>query len=1018
LLDAVLQRSESTPDVCAVESGNERLSYAQLDVRSAQWARVLVQAGVRPGDRVGLFLERGIDLCVGLLAILRSGAAYLPLDTSYPPARRELMLLQAGVDVVLSAATPSVTESNCRVRALSPSMLQDGPRNETLTLISPDTERLAYVIFTSGSTGVPKGVMLPHATLGALIDWQRTAGGLGEPARTLQFTPISFDVHFQEFFGTWATGGTLVMVPDDLRRDPQRLLRFLVSERIERLFLPFVALQQLAEASASTGVVPSTLRDVVTAGEQLVATDSLRRLFRQLPGARLHNHYGPSETHVATAYVLPADPTTWPALPSIGVPIAGSTALLLDTADQDVPEGELGELILGGACVGAGYIGNAEATASRFVTLPGREGRFYRTGDLARRDADGNLYFAGRADGQVKIRGHRVELAEVEGALSRIPGVAASAVVAAEGPGQSRQLLAYVVPTPVEPPVLREDAQPVWADWRAVWDATYTQGAARQADNQEDFSSWTSSYDGAPLPVEQMRQWLSGTRERILALQPKRVLEVGAGTGLVLQAVAPAVERYVAVDYSEVAVARLARAVAASPVLASRCTVARGVAHDLSSFAQTDAPFDTIVLNSVTQHFESSAYLRHALQECIRLLPRGGTIFMGDVTCHSTRALFHASVERARERVVLTADELSQLVERRLADDRELRVDPAWFYRELGRLPSVVSVDVQLKPGGYDNELSRFRFDVTISLAPSDALSGRSRIDTWQNLPFSGDMGDIRAALAEVTPTTAVRVRGIPNARMLPLAELVPVTTPHGGAIPVDVHGVDPDVMHVMGAAAGLNVHTIFSGPMGFDAVFTRGPVDPLQLLTQAETDADVATLVSHPYLSARFDAEAQRLQAALREQLPEYMIPARFVHMTRLPLTPSGKLARARLPRPATTRPSLPTEFVSPANAMERKLADVWQRVLEVEGVGALDNYFELGGTSLLSLQLTTEMSRAIGRELSVVQLFEHPSIREYARAISVSDAPDRALDATQSRALRQQQALQRSRPVHRRQS
>ncbi|HEY0930693.1 MAG TPA: amino acid adenylation domain-containing protein, partial [Gemmatimonas sp.] len=959
VVHAVLRQAELTPHHIAVEDGGgtRRLSFAELRDRSAHWARALNRAGVRPGDCVGLQVERSLELAVGLLAILRAGAAYVPLDASYPVARRSVMIGQAGLSFVITDADAAALPAG---RCLSPGMLDAASVNNDEALPALHGDALAYVIFTSGSTGTPKGVMLPHAPLDALITWQRTHGGLGGAARTLQFTPVGFDVHFQEFFGTWATGGTLVMVADDLRRDPQRLLRFLENERIERLFLPFVALQQLAEAHASTGLVPAALRDVVTAGEQLVATSALRRFFRQLTQARLHNHYGPSETHVATAYTLPADSESWPSLPSIGTAITGSVALLLDAQNEEVPSGELGEIVLGGACVGAGYIGNAEATASRFVTLTGREGRFYRTGDLARTDEDGNLHFAGRADGQVKIRGHRVEPTEVESALTRLSGVSAAAVIAAEGPGQSQQLLAYIVPSPIEPPVQREEPQPTWADWRAVWDATYTQGGALAGDGADDFSSWTSSYDGTPIPPEQMRKWVAGTKSRILALKPKRVLEVGAGTGLILQAVAPSVERYVAMDYSEVAVARLARAVAANPELSNRCTVARGVAHELGSFARTDAPFDTIVLNSVTQHFESSAYLRHVLQECLRLLPAGGTIFLGDVTCHATRPLFHASVERARERVVLTNDELQQLVERRLAEDRELSVDPAWFYREMGGVPSVRSIEVQLKPGGYLNELSQFRFDVTLHVAPVNASPVRPMIAEWQMVPFDGDLVALRARLATADSGTAVRVCGIPNVRLAAFAPLGTIVGDGMGAWGVDLDtAIDPDALHTLGTDLGMVVQTVFSGGMTFDAIFTRGAVDPQQLLTSAESESAVSTLVNHPYLVARFDVEAQRLQAALREELPDYMVPTRFVHMTRLPLTPSGKLARARLPRPGTTRPALATDFVPPASATERQLADVWQRVLEVDGVGALDNYFELGGTSLLSLQLTTEMSR-----------------------------------------------------------
>jgi amino acid adenylation domain-containing protein len=309
-------------------------------------------------------------------------------------------------------------------------------------------ENLSYLIYTSGSTGKPKGVAMIHRALVNLLDWQSKDSRLGAEARTLQFTSLSFDVSFQEIFSAWCSGGTLVLISAELRLSPRDLWNFIARENIARIFLPFVALQQLADAAAFEGTTAPALREVVTAGEQLQVTPKLRELFARHPEATLHNHYGPSETHVVTALTLTGDPQQWPALPSIGRPIQNTQIYLLDKHRAPVPVGLPGELYIGGVSLARGYFERPDVTAEKFISDPfGHEpgGRLYKTGDLARFLPDGEIEFLGRIDHQVKIRGYRVELGEIETALNRQPEVRECVVVAREqSPGQ-KQLVGYVV---------------------------------------------------------------------------------------------------------------------------------------------------------------------------------------------------------------------------------------------------------------------------------------------------------------------------------------------------------------------------------------------------------------------------------------------------------------------------------------------------------------------------------------------------------------------------------------------
>jgi len=324
--------------------------------------------------------------------------------------------------------------------------------------VSPDN--LAYVIYTSGSTGTPKGVALTHRALVNLLRWQDGAWVHPDAADTLQFTTVSFDVSFQEIFSCWLSGGRLVLLDEDERRDPAAVLERLESGGVRRLFLPYVALQQLAETGVERGAYPPALREVQTAGEQLRVTEPIRRWFART-GAVLSNQYGPSETHVVTAHTLAGAPETWPVLPPIGRPVDNARCHVLDARGEPVPVGVPGELRLGGACLARGYLGRPDLTAERFVPDPfsGEPGaRSYRTGDRARWLADGTLEFLGRADAQVKVRGYRVEPGEVEAALERMPEVGGAVAAVRQDPGGGPRLVGYVVAAPgrtVDPADLR-----------------------------------------------------------------------------------------------------------------------------------------------------------------------------------------------------------------------------------------------------------------------------------------------------------------------------------------------------------------------------------------------------------------------------------------------------------------------------------------------------------------------------------------------------------------------------------
>ncbi|MDD1013908.1 amino acid adenylation domain-containing protein [Pseudomonas sp. TNT2022 ID1025] len=424
LIEAQVER---TPDAVAVRGEEGELSYCQLNQQANRLAHHLIGLGVKPDDRVAICVERGLSMVVGLLAILKAGAAYVPVDPDYPAERiRHMLGDSAPVAVLVQAATCHVAQGTAVIDLDLPTwheLPESNPRVEGLT-----AKHLAYVIYTSGSTGLPKGVMNEHAGVVNRLLWMQDAYHLGADDVVLQKTPFSFDVSVWEFLWPLQTGARLVMARPGGHRDPQYLREIIRNQGVTTLhFVPSMLDVFLADGQ----VAAERLKRVLCSGEALPGS-LVRRFHEQLPTVELHNLYGPTEAAVdvsAWQCISAADSTP------IGKPIANTTLYVLDDQLQPVPQGVAGELYIGGVQVARGYLNRDELSAERFIddpfgTRPGA--RLYRTGDLARHLADGNLEYLGRNDDQVKIRGLRIELGEIQAGLTRLPGIKEAVVIARE----------------------------------------------------------------------------------------------------------------------------------------------------------------------------------------------------------------------------------------------------------------------------------------------------------------------------------------------------------------------------------------------------------------------------------------------------------------------------------------------------------------------------------------------------------------------------------------------------------
>ncbi|MCG7317691.1 non-ribosomal peptide synthetase [Brevibacillus laterosporus] len=438
-----VEQVEKTPDHIAVVLENKHLTYRQLDAKSNQLARFLRNKGIGPDRLVGLMMDRSIEMIIGILGILKSGGAFVPIDPAYPAERISYMLENSDVQILL-------TQQHLMHKNPSPIEIVD-IQDSSIMLESMDhvanqntSNDLFYIIYTSGTTGKPKGVMLEHKNMVNLMQFTFAKTNIQYKEKVLQYTTCSFDVCYQEIFSTLLSGGELYLITDDTRRNVEKLFTFIEREKISILSLPGAFLKFIFNDASFSKIFPTCVKHIITAGEQLVVTHELKR-YLQNNQVYLHNHYGPSETHVVTTFTI--DPNNEiPEIPSIGKPISNTSIYILDKEQKLQPHGIAGELFISGANVGRGYIYNAEMTAEKFSTNPFiANERMYRTGDLARWLPDGTIEYLGRIDHQVKIRGHRIELGEIESHLLNHKDIKEAVVIDRIDENQTRHLVAYIV---------------------------------------------------------------------------------------------------------------------------------------------------------------------------------------------------------------------------------------------------------------------------------------------------------------------------------------------------------------------------------------------------------------------------------------------------------------------------------------------------------------------------------------------------------------------------------------------
>ncbi|TWF40663.1 amino acid adenylation domain-containing protein [Chitinophaga polysaccharea] len=975
-----------SPDAIALSFGEQQLTYRELDEQSNRVAHYLRKQGVKEGVMVPLCMDRSIHLIVSILAILKAGGAYVPVDPAYPKDRIAYMLQDTASKLVV---TTTDQQALLAVEAEHATLIfVDNILDVLATMpahplaVKTDPDSLAYVIYTSGSTGRPKGAMVIHRNVTSLA----RGGNFVElsAADTLLSTGSpSFDATTIEYWGMLLNGGQLVLCPEKKLLDNQLLKQEIRYRGVTKMWFTASWFNQLVDDDIT---IFEGLTAVMAGGEKL-SEEHIRKFRAAYPATQIINGYGPTENTTFSLTWNIAAVVPGKSIP-IGRPLGNRTAYVLDSAMQLLPVGTPGELYVGGDGVSRGYLNQPELTAEKFVADPFtdlRGARLYRTGDRARWLPDGTVEYLGRMDDQIKMRGYRIEPGEIERALNNLDEVAASCVVVKDQTGAEKRLVSYYVP---DQQAVLQTEQALYlqqvATWKELYETAYSKAEeVKDLDEEFNITGWNDSFTGEALPAQNMRSWLEDITSVVLATNPRNVLEIGCGTGLIYFQLAGHIEKYIGTDFSQVSTNQLQQHINKGLRRYPETTLQICAAHEVT--LEEGVTIDTVILNSIVQYFPGAQYMSDVLANAISLLKGKGHIVIGDVRDLRLLPSFKRRLQLDKLQSKTSLREFEWNVDQEVWKEEELCFSPAWFFQLQSLYPEITHVDIQWKQGDYLNELTLYRYTVVLHIDMEKPVLQPQ----WQSWDDIADKNSILSHLA--AGHARIALHRVPNPRLWKERLLEQALTDRNinqvGDLADYILTPDHDtkvVNEILAAAKAAGYHSRFllnEDPFKINLLLEQTPfkgfVEPAYSKAAGYTEGVKTNIPLFPDICEVLEKD---IRAQLQQRLPEYMVPSAFVALQLLPLTSNGKVDRRFLTEWEFIQRKRLLNYQAPVTATEQQLADIWQRLLGMERVGTQDNFFELGGHSLLATRAVSAIRKEMEAELTVKDFFLHPTIASLA--------------------------------------
>ena len=923
--DLIAAQAGRTPDATAIVFEEKRLTFRGLERAANQTAHYLLHRGIGAGSLVGLYFERSIETVVAMLGVLKAGAAYLPLDPSYPRERLEFLLADAAPALLITREPLAGRLEGQTPAALvldrEWSLIEAEPADPPDVSIEP--EDLAYVVYTSGSTGAPKGVMVPHRALANHMAWWREKFPLGARDRMLYKYSLSFDVAALEIFAPLMCGAGLVIARPGEHADVAYLARLIKEHGVTAIDVVPAQLGLLLDEPAFRECRALAR---ITCGGEVLSPELAKRTLSET-GAELHNLYGPTEATIsATCWTCRMDDElhTVP----IGRPIANTQAYILDRHQKIVPIGVPGELYLGGAGLAAGYLNRPELTAEKFVGNPfdPRVGaRLYRTGDRARYRADGAIEFLGRLDDQVKVRGFRVELGEIETALLEHPSVQACAATLGVDPSGDSRLIAYVEPK-LQPEL-----------WPSVGEYFL--------------------YD--PLLYHAMTNDLLRNEKYRAAIQRivrgKTVVDVGTGADAVLARICieAGARRVYAVEMLDEPF-HAAKTTIERLGLSERIILVHGDARSAEIPEQVD-----VCVSELLGMIASSEGAPAILNQARRFLKPNGVMIPSLSTTQIVAITLPESISAAPAFTTISGPYVDQAF-RSVGFPFDVRVCIRHFPKS-----NILSDAGLFEVLDFAHELQEeFRREIRLTITKGGRIDGFLLWLTVETAP-----GIALDALQD-------------NSHWLPV--FFPVFAPG-----VEVRAGDTITALCTSslAANGLTPDYRVTGQVVRSAGTLDFDYESPHSKPANRTNEFYARLFAGDYTQRFTDsaaaADPQTLREYLSRRLPEHMVPASLILALSLPRTASGKIDRQKLPVAGRAPQASLERAAGPRTETERAVAQIWEELLGVEGIGSNDNFFDLGGHSLMMVRIRSRLREILQADLAIIDMFRHPTISSLAKFV-----------------------------------
>jgi amino acid adenylation domain-containing protein len=963
-----------------------KLTYGELAIRSDELAFLLQQHGATKNSRIGICLDRSFLISVSLLAVMKTGGAFVPVDPNLPAERINFILKDSGIDILITDQSLGINSivTNENMVIIDPSVKPVHGLNIRFPQIFADPSSPAYIIYTSGSTGQPKGVVVTHSALANLLVFLKQETGISQGHKMMATTSVSFDISYCELLMPLIAGAQVIIIDHSVMQRSSSIAEAVYTYQPDLLQLTPAGWQMLLESYPDNRGKLSF--KILCGGESL--TKELAHKLLQITTSRKENPcvwnlYGPTETTIYSTYkrITEFDCETI----TIGRPISNTQCFIVDKKLRLLPAGAVGELVIAGSGVATGYLNRPELTAEKFVSADFLSGNsiVYRTGDYARWLNGDEIMLHGRLDDQVKIRGYRIELGEIDFAVRAIPEISGSCVVVRENELTDKKLVLYFSATPdyLFSQAVKSINRQI-ESWQNIYENQYAEPLVRVKDEEVDITIWNDSFTGNKISVSHIREWLDEIISVIMSGSTEDVLELGCGTGLVYKKLAGQIRKYTGSDFSASGVRMIQELALSAPGYYPETFLQVCPAH-LTEVGQY--PVDTVVINSVIQYFPSEEYLVNVIEKAISAVQGPARIIIGDVRDLRLLEAFKMRYCFLRMPGETGIKEFQWAVAQEVFKDEQLSVSPSFFYDLRHQFSSVSHVEILHKDVSLINEMSLYRYNVVLYINTPVQLI---------NAPVYEWINPERAVALAAAELPAFVVKNIPNPKLLPEQKIAKLINDAEVKVLQDLRGLitisEEDNSEQRSFISLLKAQ-------GYKVKLYTG-TDPYSFHLSAQkesgfiysgdyTDEYTGRKV-HTNIPYEFQvyAELQELiRNSMQKRLPAYMIPDTIIPVQKIPLTYNGKTDRKFL---ATLEVSQQRKKQGNApvstGVLGAQLLDIWKSVLYLDDIHPDENFFVIGGHSLTATRVISAIRKKLNFNIQISDLFKYPTVNELQTFLS----------------------------------